>query len=101
MIPRRVVRSPEADRDIEALLDYIAENSGPQRSLRVIAGLRSFIESLALASRRGTDRSDLLPGMRTLGYRGWLTIAFVVSDEAVTVLRVFPRGRDWESEFDG
>jgi hypothetical protein len=34
-----------------------------------------------------------------VGFERRLTVAFVVDDNSVTVLRVFGAGRDWESSF--
>ena len=38
------------------------------------------------------------PGLRILGYRGRVTIAFTVEDNFVLIHRIFYGGRDWEAE---
>ena len=39
------------------------------------------------------------PGLRIIGFERRLTIAFMVQEETVTVLRVFTAGRNWETSF--
>lgn len=61
--------------------------------------VEAFVRSLSFGSERGTRRDDVRPGLRTVGFERRLTVAFVVDDNSVTVLRVFGAGRDWESSF--
>lgn len=61
--------------------------------------VEAFLRSLSFGSERGTRRDDVRPGLRTVGFERRLTVAFVVDDNSVTVLRVFGAGRDWESSF--
>lgn len=61
--------------------------------------VEAFLRSLSFGSERGTRRDDVRPGLRTVGFERRLTVAFVVDDDSVTVLRVFGAGRDWESSF--
>jgi toxin ParE1/3/4 len=53
---------------------------------------------MALPSERGHRRDDIRPRLRVVGFERRVTIAFTVSAEAVTILRVFYDGRDWEKE---
>jgi toxin ParE1/3/4 len=66
----------------------------------------SFVERLEngclrfdFASERGYARDDLLPGLRIAGFERRVTMAFVVMEEQVSILRFFYGGRDWEKEF--
>ncbi len=52
---------------------------------------------MALGSERG-DRRDVRPGLRIVGFERRITIAFAVSADDVTILKVFHAGRDWEKE---
>lgn len=45
---------------------------------------------------RGHHRNDIRPGLRIVGFERRVTIAFCVDESAVTILRVFYGGRDWE-----
>lgn len=72
--------------------------------LLVVAGealARSFVDRLIEAClkleafpARGTVRDEVRPGLRLIGYRRQATIAFVVREDDVIVLRVFRRGQD-------
>ena len=55
--------------------------------------------TLAIGSERGHRRDDIRPGLRILGFERRLTLAFVVTDDQVTILRIFGAGRDWEQGF--
>lgn len=46
---------------------------------------------------RGTARDDIRPGLRTVGFRRRVIIAFAVLDQAVVVIGVFYGGRDYEA----
>ena len=45
-------------------------------------------QRLSTFPERGTRRDDLRPGMRTLGYRRRVTIAFTVTDETVAIVAI-------------
>jgi toxin ParE1/3/4 len=47
----------------------------------------------------GIDRSDLMPGLRLLGFRRRVTIVFRVRGEKVTILRVLYGGRSADVAF--
>jgi toxin ParE1/3/4 len=53
---------------------------------------------MALGSERGHRRDDVRPGLRIVGFERRITIAFTVSAEDVTILRIFYAGRNWEDE---
>lgn len=54
---------------------------------------------LDMASHRGTNRDDLLPNLRTTGFERRVTIAFVVDENEVMIMRLSSAGRDWEADF--
>ncbi len=54
---------------------------------------------MSIGSERGQLRCDVRPGVRIVGFERRLTVAFTVSEETVTVLRVFGAGRNWETLF--
>src|SRR5579863_8586630 len=49
--------------------------------------------------RRGTQRDDLLPGLRVTGFERRVTVAFVVTDAAVLIEGIFYGGQDFEALF--
>jgi antitoxin ParD1/3/4 len=56
----------------------------------------AFCESLANFSHRGIARDDLRPGLRTIGYRKRVVIAYAVLNETVAIIGIFSGGRDHE-----
>lgn len=99
MKERRVVFSPEAEADLEAIYDFIADAAAPSVAISYIERLEAYCAGMALASERGHRHDDVRPGLRVVGFEWRITIAFTVSAEAVTILRIFYAGLDWETAF--
>lgn len=91
--------APEAQAQLDAIEDYIAIASGfPAAAARFVDGIVAYCESFETFPERGTRRDDLLPGLRIIGYRKSVTVAFRVSADAqvVSVVGVFYGGQDYE-----
>lgn len=100
MKERRVVLSPEAESDLGDVYDWVAaQASSYEVALSYLERVQAFCRRLSVASERGHLRSDVRPGLRIIGFERRLTIAFVVDEDTVTVLRIFAAGRNWESSF--
>lgn len=78
------------------LFEYIAERAG----YRVAGGYIDRIEEacMALATKRGTSRDDLLPGLRTIGFERRVTIAFRVLKTEVEIVTVAYARRQFEGD---
>jgi toxin ParE1/3/4 len=96
-VARRVVFAPEALSDLRALYDTIADASLPARALDYVEGVRRLCVQLADFPERGTRRDAIRPGLRTLGYRRRVTVAFHVTETTVVIDRLFYAGRDVEA----
>jgi toxin ParE1/3/4 len=57
-------------------------------------------ESLKIFPVRGTQRDDIRAGLRVIGFRKRVSIAFEVTGNIVTILGVFYGGQDFEAAFD-
>jgi toxin ParE1/3/4 len=99
-VTHRVVFSPETQCDLLWLYDTIAGHSGTARALAYTERIAARCVSLANFPERGTPRDDLRPGLRTMGLERRVTIAFQVTADTVTILRIFYAGRDLEAAFD-
>jgi toxin ParE1/3/4 len=88
--------APEALIHLDELEAYIREAASPEIAARYVDTLVGFCESLGMFPQRGTRRDHIRPGLRTLGYQN-ATIAFVFSDDVVSILGVFYKGRDYEA----
>jgi len=65
-------------------------------ALAYVEALRRHCLGLAEFPERGTRRDAIRPGLRTLGYRRRVTIAFQVTGSTVTILRLLYAGRALE-----
>jgi len=93
---RQIVFSPEAQDDLIALYDWIADAASPPIAMAYINPIEAFCVSLSTASERGRARDDIRPGLRIIGFEKRLTVAFLVTEKRVTLLRLFYGGQDWE-----
>lgn len=96
MTARRLLFRREALTQLEDLYDYIAETGSPDSAAHFTQAIVTFCEGLAEFPHRGTARDDVRPGLRTIGYKRRLVIAFAVLDDAVAIIGIFYGGRNHE-----
>lgn len=77
---------------------YYAQTAGEAVAERLVKRIVAYCEGLSDHPHRGTQRNEIYPGLRVVGYRRWGSIAFTVSDVAcrVVIQGVYGRGRDVE-----
>ncbi len=90
----QVVFHPAAESELESLYDHIEERASPSIAWNFIAGIRDQCLGLSTFPQRGTERSEIVPGLRIIGYRRVVSIAFAVEGRQVLILGVFYGGRD-------
>jgi toxin ParE1/3/4 len=73
---REVAYTSAARADIDAIYEWIADRAGIEIASKFADRIRSFCSSLADFSERGMKRDDLAPGIRLIGFRRRVTIAF-------------------------
>jgi len=93
-VTRRIVFSPEAQADLLALYDHVAEQAGEARALAYLEQIEVHCRGFVTFPHRGTRRDDLRHGLRTVGFKRQLTIAFHVEADRVVFDRILYRGRD-------
>lgn len=96
--------APEAQDQLAATQEYIAQASGyPATAERFVEGIVAYCEGFQTFPERGMRRNDLLPGLRLIGYRRTVTVAFRVNVTAqtVAVVGVFYGGQDYEAALSG
>lgn len=98
-----VVFAPQAEDDLVEILEYIHEQGSAAGAARYTEAIVAYCETLSTFPHRGTQRSDIRPGLRITNYRRRAVIAFEVNDmtRVVSVLGVFYGGRDFESALIG
>ncbi len=90
----RVRFTPEAQADLLELYDYIAEHSSPARAFRFIERIEQWCNGLECFPERGVQRNDIRPGMRVVGFKRRVSIAFHLTSDTVTIIRILYAGRD-------
>ena len=96
MTPRTVF-TPEAEQHLVDLYRYIAADGYPEAAARFTDSIVAFCEDIATMPLRGRARDDIRPGLRIIGYRRRVVIAFLVLEEVVVIVGVFYGGRDHEA----
>jgi toxin ParE1/3/4 len=95
----RVIFTPLAERQIDRLHEYISDKASEGRANGYINRIVGFCNGLATFPVRGQPRDDLLGGLRTIGFERRVTIAFVVTADAVLIEGIFYGGQDFEAAF--
>lgn len=94
----RVLLHSKAEEELNALYDTITASAGPTTAWNFVSGIRSFCSQLSDFPERGTERVDLIPGLRIIGYRRRVSIAFTVDTGTVIILGIFYGGRNFTAE---
>lgn len=93
----RVILSPRAEDQLDAIYLYIAVNASAEIAQRYTEAIVAKCDSLRDFPNRGTPRDDLRREVRTLVFRQRVTIAYVVEAEEVTILGIYYAGQDFEA----
>lgn len=92
MSRRKVRISPQADRDIDGIADFIRRDN-PRRAYSFVKELYERIGVVAERPFSYPSREDVAAGLRTAS-QGNYRILFRVEDELVQILRVLHAARD-------
>lgn len=92
-----VVFRREALQQLEELYDYIADAGSPENAARFTDAIVTYCAGLSHFPYRGTARDEIRPGLRIIGYKKRVVIAFAVLDDTVAILGLFYGGRDYEA----
>lgn len=95
----KVIFTPLAARQIDDLYDYIATYSNEVRAESYVRRIVDHCRRLDLFPARGARRDDILQGLRTIGFERRVTIAFMITPEAILIEGVFYGGQDFEATF--
>lgn len=95
----RVALSPLAERDLEAIGDYIADDN-PSRALSFIAELRTQCATIAKAPQAYRVRPELGEGIRSCAHGNYV-IFFTATKARLTIVRVVHGAMDIPAQFNG
>lgn len=88
--------TPEAKDDLFDLYDFIADRSSPKCAIGYINRIKKSCLNLQVFPERGTNRDDLRPGLRVMGFEHRVLIAFRMDADSVAILRILYGGRSLE-----
>lgn len=93
----RVILSARAKTQLRELFQYIASEASPQIARSYTDAIVKHARGLSAFPNRGTPHDDVRPGVRTIAFRGRVTIAYDVKPTAVRILGIFYAGQDFEA----
>ncbi|TFC03590.1 type II toxin-antitoxin system RelE/ParE family toxin [Cryobacterium mannosilyticum] len=91
-----VVFRREALHQLEDVYDFIADAGSAATAAGFAESIVIFCEGLSDFPYRGVARVDLHPGLRTIGFRKRVVIAYSILNETVAIIGIFSGGRDHE-----
>lgn len=89
--------APEAIEDLGRIFATLLPVAGERVARDFVTRLQAACLGLSSAPERGSLRNHVRPGLRVVGYRRQASIAFVVTDSDVLILRVLRRGADTDT----
>jgi toxin ParE1/3/4 len=95
----KVIFTPLAQRQLEKLHDDITSDASEDRADGYISRIVNFCNGFTTFPHRGTQRDDVLPDLRVAGFERRVTIAFIVTTDAVLIEGIFYGGQDFEAAF--
>lgn len=93
----RVDISPLAERDLEAIGDYIADDN-PPRALTFVAELRTLCATVARAPQAYRARPELGEGIRSCAHGNYV-IFFTATKARLRIVRVLQGAMDIAAQF--
>jgi toxin ParE1/3/4 len=95
----KVIFTPLAQRQLDKLHEDITSDANEERADGYISRIVDYCNGFTTFPHRGTQRDDVLPGLRVTGFERRVTIAFVVTADSVLIEGVFYGGQDFEAAF--
>ena len=93
----KVQFAPEARTDLVNLYLHIAQQAGDAVAWDYVDQIKHYCQGFADFPERGTARDDIAPGLRIVGFKRRISLAFSVGTDTVTFLRIMYGGRDVSS----
>src|SRR5262245_21954880 len=88
----QVIRTEQAEADLEQILDYLEERS-PAAAERLAAAIDERCQLLGTVPALGSPRDDIRPGLRCVVVQRYV-LFYRVTEQAVEVLRILHGSRD-------
>jgi toxin ParE1/3/4 len=90
----RIVYLPDAVADLDKLYSDITLAADAKTADDFFEGVIAFIRALEPFPARGTVSESRIPGLRIIGYRRRISVAFSILGDDIVILGVFRRGQN-------
>lgn len=97
----KVILRPSALRDLAGIEHWIEQEASAAVARRYGEAILSCCRKLDRFPDRGRPRDELRDGLRTVVFRGAVTIGYVIAADEVQILAIIGRGRDVEAALRG
>lgn len=95
---RRTIRySATAIDDLRRIAALLSRVASVEVSRRFVVRIRERVRTLEYGAERGTVR-DAQRGIRMIGVLPTVSVAFVVTEDAVAINRILYNGENWTSD---
>ena len=91
-----VAFTPEAEIQLAELYRYLATVASPEIADRYTSEIVQHCGSLQRSPNRGVKRDDIRPGLRIMGHKRRVVIAFEVGEAFVNIIGVYYGGQNYE-----
>ena len=85
--------TPEAENDLQSIIDYTIEQWGKVQAHHYIDGLENIAAQLAENPDLGTDRAQLIHGLLSFPYESHV-LYYLRQDHGITIIRVLHKRMD-------
>ena len=92
-----VILDPQASIDLDEIYVWVARHADEAVANRFTQRLLTFCDRLRMAPKRGVVRDDFRSGALLIGFERSVSVAFVVTEDEVRILRLLSRGRQFDS----
>lgn len=93
----QVIFLPRARQHLIEISDYIEGEASLAIARNFVSDIISYCNGFDVFPQRGMARDDIYPGLRLVGFRKRVTIAFAIEGDRVLIIGVFYGGQDYES----
>lgn len=97
----KIVLSPRAEQQLDDLFEMIEAVSGLERATQFVGSIVAYCHGFDTFPQRGSRRDDIRPGIRIVGFRRRVSIAFIVEGDSVVFLGIYYGGQDFEANLKG
>jgi toxin ParE1/3/4 len=95
----RVRFTAGAESDLAQIYRFVRRSSGSSETARnYTARIRDFMKTFDIFPERGSVRDAVRPGLRIVGFERRVSVAFIVEDKDVVILRILYAGRQFDED---